>query len=127
MQLRLSYCLISVVLLGLKMKKILGVAAFLILGFYDAGESDHVIIFAEALAGISAPTPENIETQADNIMTGTHRAGLIYSAETHCPSGYRIIEESVPKANVYAFEPKLQYRVNQNFVIVCTVGGLWFW
>lgn len=105
------------------------VLALVVFGFFYFGEvEDHSVnVFAEASDGISDPTPRNIEIQSAIIKNGAHAAGLMSIAAIYCPHGYRILEEGVPKANAYAFQPKIQYRVNQSFAIICTAGGTRFW
>ena len=76
-------------------------------------------IYPAAMLGTTEPTPENIAQQAHRIKTGDHGAGLKNVASQYCPTGFKILSEDEPEARIYVFQPYVQYRVVQEFVIAC--------
>jgi hypothetical protein len=77
-------------------------------------------VLGGAMLGTEQPTPENIQVQSERIKNGTHGAGLNRAAARYCPDGYRILQEDAPEAKIYVFQPLVQYKVYQSFVIACT-------
>lgn len=77
-------------------------------------------IYPVAMIGTDQPTPENVAKAVERIKTGNHGGGLKRVSAGYCPDGHDILEERKPVANIYVFQPFVQYRVTQEFIIACT-------
>lgn len=83
------------------------------------GKNGFRVVGAKML-GTDEPTEENIASVLPALKNGDHGAGLKRQAEKMCPSGYEILQEGEPEAKVYVFQPYVQYKVYQPFVISCS-------